>query len=88
MQVASRLLLVWGVMYPFGGDIVGGDSSDGTTKIGDYAFFGCMGAWGITECIRYGFFALQVSGVKVPAWWIWLRYVLVSFAFGFCMVLT
>lgn len=72
MQVASRLLLVWGVMYPFGGMIVG-NVSEGT-KVGDYAFLGCLAAWGVTECIRYGFFAIQVSGLKVPAWWIWLRY--------------
>lgn len=72
MQVASRLLLVWGVMYPFAGDIVGGAVGRGA-KPGDYAFLGCLAAWGVTECIRYGFFALQVSGLKVPAWWIWLR---------------
>lgn len=71
MQVASRLLLVWGVMYPFGGEIVGTASGE---EIGDYAFLGCLSAWGITECIRYGFFALQVSGIKVPGWWMWLRY--------------
>lgn len=82
MQVASRLLLVWGIMYPFGdhgaawygGKIVGGFG--GEAQLGDYAFLGCLGAWGITECIRYGFFALQVGGVGVPGWWTWLRYVL------------
>jgi len=79
MQVASRLLLVWGIMYPFGDHdavgkgIVGGV---GEGQLGDYAFLGCLGAWGVTECIRYGFFALQVSGVGVPGWWTWLRYVL------------
>lgn len=77
MQVASRLLLVWGVMYPFhergdGLGIVGGDG-DGS-KIGNLAFLGCLSAWGITECIRYGFFALQVLGTGVPGWWTWLRY--------------
>lgn len=71
MQVASRLLVVWGVMYPFGGRIVG---SSAGVQIGDYAFLGCLFAWGITECIRYGFFVLQVSGLKVPGWWMWLRY--------------
>ncbi|BCR83346.1 protein tyrosine phosphatase-like domain-containing protein [Aspergillus chevalieri] len=77
MQVASRLLLVWGIMYPFGDHgavgkgIVGGF---GEGQLGDYAFLGCLGAWGVTECIRYGFFALQVSGVGVPGWWTWLRY--------------
>lgn len=80
MQVASRVLVVWGVMFPFGyekiasgGGIVGGVGA-GEGQLGDYAFLGCLGAWGVTECIRYGFFALQVSGLGVPAWWAWLRY--------------
>ena len=70
MQVASRLLLVWGIMAPFSGDIVGSKS----TQLGDYAYLGCVGAWGITEVIRYGFFAITLSGNSVPAWWTWLRY--------------
>ncbi|KAE8145742.1 tyrosine phosphatase-like protein [Aspergillus avenaceus] len=77
MQVASRLLLVWGVMFLFhdkgdGAGIVGG--TDAVAQVGDYAFMGCLSAWGITECIRYGFFALQVLGTGVPAWLSWLRY--------------
>lgn len=69
-------------MYPFGDHaatgkgIVGGI---GVGQLGDYAFLGCLGAWGVTECIRYGFFALQVSGLGVPAWWTWLRYVIPNF---------
>ncbi|PYH73440.1 protein tyrosine phosphatase-like domain-containing protein [Aspergillus vadensis CBS 113365] len=74
MQVASRILLVWGIMYPFQGVIVGEKSQEGVVGLGDYAFLGCLGAWGVTECIRYGFFALQLSGVGVPGWWAWLRY--------------
>ncbi|KAL1971595.1 hypothetical protein VTN31DRAFT_2216 [Thermomyces dupontii] len=82
MQVASRFLVVWGVMYPFhegslfvefGEGIVGGDPAKGA-KLGDYAFLGCLFAWGITECIRYGFFALQLGGFSVQKWWMWLRY--------------
>lgn len=81
MQVASRFLVVWGVMYPFhegslfvefGEGIVGGDPAKGA-KLGDYAFLGCLFAWGITECIRYGFFALQLGGFSVQKWWMWLR---------------
>lgn len=70
MQVASRLLLVWGIMVPFGGQVVGAS----TTQLGDYAYLGCMSAWGITEIIRYGFFAITLSGNEVPKWWTWLRY--------------
>ncbi|PLB54934.1 phosphatase-like protein [Aspergillus steynii IBT 23096] len=72
MQVASRLLVVWGVLYLFGGDIVGNAQQGAQT--GDAAFLGCLTAWGVTECIRYGFFALQVLGTGVPGWWTWLRY--------------
>ncbi|KAI9931282.1 hypothetical protein AWENTII_004527 [Aspergillus wentii] len=90
MQVSSRILVVWGIMYLFhdrgdgNGGIVGGDfegldftaitSTGPGAQLGDYAFLGCLGAWGVTECIRYGFFALQVWGSGVPAWWTWLRY--------------
>lgn len=82
MQVASRLLLVWGVMYSFGDHdgtgkgIMGGTGWQGMgeAQVGDFSFLGCLSAWGVTECIRYGFFALQVSGVGVPGWWTWLRY--------------
>ena len=82
MQVASRLLLVWGVMGPFqdhgdGSGIVGAHGE--SARIGNVAFLGCLSAWGVTECIRYGFFALQVLGVAVPAWWMWLRSFFLSF---------
>lgn len=42
---------------------------------GELGFIGCLVAWGITECIRYGFFALQVSGSGIPGWLTWLRFV-------------
>ncbi|KAJ5168946.1 uncharacterized protein N7482_004540 [Penicillium canariense] len=70
MQVASRLLVVWGILAPFGGEIVGAKGA----QAGDYAYMGCVAAWGITEVIRYGFFAITLSGGSVPAWWTWLRY--------------
>jgi very-long-chain (3R)-3-hydroxyacyl-CoA dehydratase len=94
LQVVSRVMVVWGVMFMFhegsrfvqpGEGIVGGDyagvlEGKGTftgagpgAKLGDYAFLGCLTAWGITECIRYGFFALQSWGRPVPRWWTWLR---------------
>jgi very-long-chain (3R)-3-hydroxyacyl-CoA dehydratase len=94
LQVASRIMVVWGVLFMFhegsgfvqpGEGIVGGDygrvlegksSLTGVgpgAKLGDYAFLGCLTAWGITECIRYGFFALQSWGRPVPKWWTWLR---------------
>ena len=100
MQVASRLLLVWGVMFvfsPFGEECEdlaavfdGGErffilgsrevSAGGNGTLSDWAFVGCVCAWGITECIRYGFFVLQIAGLGVPSWMLWLRY-LFSFLF-------
>ncbi|GAB1192330.1 hypothetical protein APSETT444_001521 [Aspergillus pseudonomiae] len=67
MQVASRLLLIWGVMFLFheqgdGAGIVGAPTE--TVKVGDYAFLGCLSAWGITECIRYNtFYVLYPLGI-------------------------
>ncbi|KAK2734949.1 hypothetical protein FQN55_002346 [Onygenales sp. PD_40] len=80
MQVASRILVVWGVLYLFAGQGLfgttggAGAGAGGEVKVGDWAFVGCVSAWGITECIRYGFFALQVMGAGVPGWMSWLRY--------------
>jgi len=95
LQVMSRIVVVWGVMFLFhegsmfvqpGDGIIGGDyegllEGNGTltavgpgAKPGDYAFLGCLAAWGITECIRYGYFALQCLGKSVPQWWTWLKY--------------
>ena len=78
MQVASRVLVVWGVLdrYPqivfatnaFGRPVAGANG-------GPYAFAGILLAWGITEVIRYGFFVYK-EGVspQIPQWLTWLRY--------------
>lgn len=81
MQVASRLFVVWGVLYPFHGSIVGAKGGD---LLGEYGYLGCLLAWGVTECIRYGFFVMQVNGgvETVPGWWQWLRYVIPFFFFS------
>jgi very-long-chain (3R)-3-hydroxyacyl-CoA dehydratase len=78
MQVASRLMLVWGVLTPYPQIVVTsnpfGRSQQGTMG-GPIALAGCHIAWGITEMIRYGFFVWKegVSDV-VPGWLMWLRY--------------
>lgn len=41
---------------------------------GDLAFIGCVIAWGVTECIRYGYFVAQLGGTGIPSWLLWLRY--------------
>ncbi|KAL4872913.1 hypothetical protein BDV12DRAFT_192846 [Aspergillus spectabilis] len=76
MQVASRLFVIWVVLYPFHGAIVGVD------KVGEYAYLGCMLAWGITETIRYGYFTMHLNGgvETVPKWWNWLRCVSLLFS--------
>lgn len=78
MQVASRLMLVWGVLTPYPEIVatknVFGRTQQGTTG-GPVGLAGCHIAWGITEMIRYGFFVWKegVSDV-IPGWLTWLRY--------------
>ncbi|KAL4935476.1 hypothetical protein BDV06DRAFT_206939 [Aspergillus oleicola] len=77
MQVASRIFVVWGVLYPFQGSLIGTSKIfGGVDQIAEFAYLGCLLAWGVTEVIRYGFFTMQVNGgvETVPGWWQWLRY--------------
>ncbi|KAI9869963.1 MAG: hypothetical protein M1823_008891, partial [Watsoniomyces obsoletus] len=78
MQVASRILVVWGVlhMYPeivVSRNVLGRPSA--APGGGIYAFSGILTAWGITEIIRYGFFVYK-EGIspRIPSWLTWLRY--------------
>ncbi|VVT56664.1 uncharacterized protein SAPINGB_P005203 [Magnusiomyces paraingens] len=65
MQISSRLLVVWGVLYPF-------------PDVGQHpAFSTCTIAWCITEIIRYTFYVytlLRPGPGGVPRWLVWLRY--------------
>ena len=81
MQVASRLLLVWGVVGTFPEVVVKSrlfgvrTQYSAGAKGGPYAYAGILLAWGITECIRYGFFVWKEGlGNRVPKWLTWLRY--------------
>ncbi|KAI8360324.1 tyrosine phosphatase-like protein [Mortierella sp. GBAus27b] len=63
MQVASRLLLVWGICtwVP-------------VPEVRTYWAFTTMAiAWSITECIRYPHYALGLIGVS-PSFLVWCRY--------------
>lgn len=61
MQVASRYLLVWGVVHPF-------------PQVAASPIYSTMLlAWSITEVIRYSYFALSLAG-SVPKAFLWLRY--------------
>lgn len=78
MQVASRLMLVWGVVgaYP---QIVATTNTFGRAAAGQnggpIAFSGILLAWSVTECIRYGFFVWKEGiDTRVPSWLTWLRY--------------
>lgn len=78
MQVASRLLLVWGVGYNF----------PETTKYSP-AYSSMLVAWSITEVVRYSYFVFVLSGQGVPRLWTWLRSVfppLRSPGFDLCVV--
>ena len=63
MQVASRLLLVWGIVNTFPGT---------TTR--SIAYSTMLIAWSITEIIRYSYFATNLATGQVPASLTWLRY--------------
>ncbi|ORY19592.1 tyrosine phosphatase-like protein [Clohesyomyces aquaticus] len=63
MQVASRLLLVWGIAYNF----------PQTTK-NSPAYSSMLVAWSVTEVVRYSYFVFVLAGTGVPALWTWLRY--------------
>ncbi|KAJ3475334.1 hypothetical protein NLG97_g9496 [Lecanicillium saksenae] len=61
MQVASRLLLVWGIAYPF----------PFVTQAPFYASM--LVAWSVTEVIRYSYFATSLAGIQ-PSILTFLRY--------------
>ncbi|KAF2468986.1 PTPLA-domain-containing protein [Lindgomyces ingoldianus] len=63
MQVASRLLLVWGIGYNF----------PQTTKFSP-AYSSMLVAWSVTEVVRYSYFVFVLGGTGVPWLWTWLRY--------------
>lgn len=83
MQVASRLLLVWGVVGAFPEIVVRSQLFGVRTQYssgsrgGPYAYAGILLAWGITECIRYGFFVWKegLGDRNIAKWLIWLRWV-------------
>lgn len=74
MQVSSRLMVVWGVLY------VAPPSHTATLPLfsAGGAEFGLgvpslMFAWGVTEVIRYGFYFFKLLG-SVPYVITWMRY--------------
>ncbi|OCK74535.1 PTPLA-domain-containing protein [Lepidopterella palustris CBS 459.81] len=63
MQVASRLLLVWGIGYNFP-----------QTTATSPAYASMLVAWSFTEVVRYSYFVFVLGGAGVPGALGWLRY--------------
>ncbi|CAN6673660.1 very-long-chain (3R)-3-hydroxyacyl-CoA dehydratase Phs1p [Trichomonascus vanleenenianus] len=62
MQIASRLLLVWGVVDRF-------------PEVAQSPIYSTMVfAWSVTEVIRYSYYALNLARGSVPKAIVWLRY--------------
>ncbi|KAJ3214800.1 hypothetical protein HDU67_001186 [Dinochytrium kinnereticum] len=64
MQVSSRLVLVWLVCLPF-------------PTVPQHLYYTTMvTAWGITEVIRYSYYALHILGLDGDHFWflVWCRY--------------
>lgn len=62
MQVASRFLLVWGIVNTF---------PNRTARSPAYSTM--LLAWSATETIRYSYFALNLATGEVPRALTWLR---------------
>lgn len=61
MQVASRLILVWGIAKPF------------PELNASPCYTSMLVAWSLSEVVRYGYFVLKLTGA-VPFALHWLRY--------------
>lgn len=69
MQVASRLLLVWGIAF-----LVPDAVTDGGAD-GAWAWAGMLLAWSVTEVVRYAYFVCALSRARrVPPALAWARY--------------
>ncbi|KAI1373401.1 PTPLA-domain-containing protein [Hypoxylon crocopeplum] len=72
MQVFSRYAIVWGITGLFPDLARGRGSGDSYSSL---AYSSMLGAWAVTEVIRYTYFALSLSlGGKPPYALHWLRY--------------
>ncbi|GJP69652.1 hypothetical protein CLOP_g639 [Closterium sp. NIES-67] len=61
-QIASRLFLVWGVLYP-------------APQVREHVLVASLLlSWSITEIVRYSFFAVKEAFGSTPAPLLWLRY--------------
>lgn len=80
MQVASRLWCLWGVIVPCASAVIPhgllSPTQQATLGLPHWAninFISLMTAWGASEVIRYGFFALKEAFGTPPYFATWLR---------------
>lgn len=66
-QIGGKNLVVWTVMVRFPELMTG-------SLWGLSGFMGCVLAWGCSEIIRYGYFAVLLTTGNIPGWFQWLRY--------------
>lgn len=86
IQVASRLLLVWGIVHMFGDSMLLGSKVKSTLGLGQdpvvqhnqLAYLGMLVAWSLTEVVRYSYFVVFLGSggetASVPKVLSWLRY--------------
>ncbi|KAF6254850.1 tyrosine phosphatase-like protein [Scenedesmus sp. NREL 46B-D3] len=81
MQVASRIWCLWGVVVPCASAVLprgllspGQQAALGLPGWANINFISLMTAWGCSEVIRYGFFALKEALGRPPYFATWLRY--------------
>ncbi|KAJ3187792.1 hypothetical protein HDU85_006185 [Gaertneriomyces sp. JEL0708] len=63
IQVCSRLLILWGVLYSF----------DTTLTRSHWAFSSMVIAWSFAELVRYPYYAANLFDSQ-PSWLLWCRY--------------
>jgi very-long-chain (3R)-3-hydroxyacyl-CoA dehydratase len=63
LQVASRVTLIWWIVELYQGPAAG-----------EKAYVSMLGAWSLTEVVRYAYFVAMLLG-EVPGVLVWLRYV-------------
>lgn len=80
MQVASRLWCLWGVIVPCASSVIphglltpAQQAALGLPHWANINFISLMTAWGASEVIRYGFFALKEAFGTPPYLATWLR---------------
>jgi very-long-chain (3R)-3-hydroxyacyl-CoA dehydratase len=70
LQVASRVTLIWWIVELYQGP-----------QGGERAYVSMLGAWSLTEVVRYAYFVAMLLG-EVPGVLVWLRYARIFLCLG------